>query len=79
MLIINQAGNEMYLLENIVSIKILKQTENGIDAWYVAADPLEYDIYVKLGKYKDEVSAESAFRLIYKNYDYQERSMKMNP
>lgn len=79
MLIINQAGNEMYLLENIVSIKILKQTENGFDAWYVVADPLEYDIYAKLGKYKDEASAESAFRLIYENYDYQERSMKMKP
>lgn len=78
MLIINQAGDEMFVLENLISIKVMKQTCNGTEFWYVNANVPEYDNYVKLGNYKDEESAVSAFRNIYMMYNWNEKTMSMD-
>ena len=79
MLIVNQAGDEMFIFENLYSVKVMKQTENKTDIWVINANVPECDTYVPLGKYKDEASAVSAFRNIYMNYNYQERWMRMEP
>lgn len=79
MLIVNQAGDEMFVFENLYSVKVMKQTENKVDTWVVNANVPECDVYVKLGSYKDEESAKAAFSHIFVNYNYGERYMQMEP
>jgi len=79
MIIVNQAGDEMFIFENLYSVKVMKQTENKTDIWVINANVPECDVFVKLGSYKDEESAKAAFSHIFVNYNYGERYMQMVP
>lgn len=79
MLIVNQAGDEMFVMGNLYSIKVMKQTKNNVDTWVINSDVPECDVYVTLGSYKDEESAKAAFSHIFVNYNYGERYMQMVP
>jgi len=77
MLILNQDGNEAFVVENLTTIKYAKQTENQIHNWQVLANVPEYEQYAILGKYSTEAKAKAAFKKILVNYDNDDRVYEM--
>ena len=68
MLIINQAGDEMFVLENLISIKKMNQKTSVSSEWVINAVALECDTYITLGRYSSEISADNAYCNIYMCY-----------
>lgn len=77
MIILNQAGDEMFVMENVISIKVAELSYKDEKAWYVNANAIENDIYIVLGRYADESEARSALNYLFLNFRDGMRALQM--
>jgi hypothetical protein len=74
MLLLNQTGDEIVNMQNVITIRICKQTISGVELWAVNAHTFDNDQYVRLGSYKTESAAKNVCCRIINEYRHGTRT-----